>query len=108
MPQDNEIESKVDELIERAANHLESFDEDSDEYAKTLDKFERLHKIRKSVAPEPTPVVIEEKPVDKDRVRFKDFIPLIGSLGGIAIIVVFESFGHTLTSKATAFVSKPR
>lgn len=108
MPQDNEIESKVDELIGRAADRLESFDEETEEYAKTLDKFEKLHKLRKTLAPEPAPVVIEEKPVDKDRVRFKDFIPLIGSLGGIAIIVVFESFGHTLTSKATAFVSKSR
>lgn len=98
--------AKLEELIRRAAERLEGQDEETEEYSTTLNRYERLNKIKKSVILEPA--TVQEVTVDKDRVRFKDFIPVIGSLGGIAIIVVFEAFGHTLTSKATAFVSKTK
>lgn len=98
--------AKLEELINRASERLEGQDEDTDEYAKTLDKYERLNKIKKMMTPEPIPV--PEVVVDKDRLRFKDFIPMIASLGGIAIIVVFEAFGHTLSTKATGLLSKPK
>lgn len=95
---------KLDDIISDAAKALISEDERSDTYGTVLERTEKLYKLRKAVTPEPDPV--PEVVVDKDRVRFKDFIPVIGSLGGILVIVAFEAFGHTLTSKATAFVQK--
>lgn len=106
MSTDIDNTAKLEELIYRAAEHLEGQEEETEDYSKTLEKYERLNKIKKMMTPEPTPV--PEVVVDKDRVRLKDFLPVIGSVGGIIIIVVFEAFGHTLTSKATAFVTKTK
>lgn len=106
MSTDIDNPAKLEKIIDIVADRLETTDVLSDDYTTILDKYDRLNKIKKATAPEPIPV--PEVVVDKDRVRLKDLLPLVGSLGGIAIIVVFEAFGHTLTSKATAFVSKPK
>lgn len=99
--------TKLDDAISKNLDILiDDEDERSDMYGTVLERTEKLSKIRKSITPEPE--TVPEPIVDKDRVRFKDLLPVIGSLGGIAIIVVFEAFGHTLTSKATAFVSKSK
>lgn len=102
-PTDDHL-AEVDELITKASNSLKSLDVTSPDFAAPLKNFSELHKIRLAATPEPEPV--PEPVVDKDRVRFKDFIPVIASLGGILVIVTFEAFGHTIGSKATAFVSK--
>jgi len=97
----NDIDpTNVDDLISNAETHLQGEEPGSDDYAKALAALERLYKIRLSLIPEPTPVVIEEVPVDKDRVRFKDWLPIIAAVSGTLIIVTAEAFGHTLTSKA--------
>ena len=106
MSTDIDNPAKLEKIIDAVADRLEKTDVLSDDYSNILDKYDRLNKINKNNRPEPIPV--PEVVVDKDRVRLKDLLPIVGSLGGIAIIVVFEAFGHTLTSKATAFVSKPK
>lgn len=92
----------VDEAIERAHSHLKSFDEDSSEYQKTLEQLSKLYDIRMSITKEAN--ASEEE--DKNKVHFKDWLPVIGSIGGILAIVIYESAGHAMTSKALGFVSK--
>jgi hypothetical protein len=106
MSTDIENLAKLDAVISDAAEALKVEDERTDIYETVLGRVERLYKLRKAITPEPPQV--QEVVVDKDRVRFKDFIPVIGSVGGILVIVAFEAFGHTLTSKATAFVQKSK
>lgn len=106
MSTDIENLAKLDAVISDAAEALKVEDERTDIYETVLGRVERLYKLRKAITPEPPQV--PEVAVDKDRVRFKDFIPVIGSIGGILIIVVFEAYGHTLTSKANAFVQKSK
>lgn len=99
--------AKLDDAISKNLDILiDDEDERSDMYGTILERTDKLTKMRKIIAPEPEK---EPEPViDKDRVRFKDLLPVIGSVGGILVIVVFEAFGHTLTSKATAFVQKSK
>lgn len=92
----------VDEAIERAHAHLKSFDEDAPEYQKTLDQLIKLYDIRTSLTKE----VNTPEEDDKNKVHLKDWIPVIGSIGGILAIVIYESAGHAMTSKALGFVSK--
>lgn len=109
MSTDNyEIIATLDDVILRDTKSLGDHDVNSPEYEKNLKAVERLHKIRHDALPDPTTVEDAKQAAKKDRVRFKDFIPMISSIGGIALIVVFEAFGHTMTSKATAFVSKSK
>lgn len=106
MPTDNSPvdATKIDEAILRAHVALEANDPASPEYQKTLDQTIKLYKLRQDVTPEPEPV--PEPVIDKDRVRFKDWIPVIGSVGAVLVIVAFEAAGHGVTSKALGFVSK--
>lgn len=101
MSDTNDIDpTNVDDLITKAEEVLVGLDAGSEDYAKALAALERLYKIRLSLIPDPTPVVVEEVVPDKDRVRLKDWLPLIATISGTLIIVTAEAFGHTLTSKA--------
>lgn len=86
--------TKLDETIEEVHRQMESLTADSDEYAAMVEQLEKLYKIK--------------DPKSKDQVNLKDWIPVIGSIGGILVIVTFEAMGHTLTSKALGFTSKLR
>ena len=79
-----------------AAVHAEmaTLTADSPEFAACVKQLQELYKIK--------------DPKVESRVHLKDWIPVIGSFGGIALIVAYESFGNTLTSKAVGFVSKLR
>lgn len=95
--------TNVDDLISKAEEALISEDVGSDDYVKALAALERLYKVRLSIVSDPIPeppVIIEEIVEDKDRVRLKDWLPLIATISGTLIIVTAEAFGHTLTSKA--------
>ena len=46
--------------------------------------------------------------VKKNTTELKDWLPMIGSVASILVIITFESFGNTMTSKALSFVSKPK
>lgn len=96
--------TQIDETIAKAHAHLNDIDEASDEYAHIVDQLTKLYAIRKQhILTEPeAPEVV----VDKDRLRLKDWLPVIGSIGGILVIVAFEAAGHSVTSKALSFVKK--
>ena len=101
MSNPNDIDpTNVDDLISKAEEVLVGLDAGSDEHAKALSALERLYKIRLSLVPAPIPIEVVEVVADKDRVRFKDWLPIIATLAGTIIIVGAEAFGHTLTSKA--------
>lgn len=103
-----EIIASLDTAIERVTEELGAHPVDSAEHKETVKQLQSLHQIRKDALPDPTTVLETKSASKKDRVKFKDFIPAIASIGGILVIVTFEAFGHTLTSKATAFVSKSK
>lgn len=86
-PSDN-----LDSIIENLEQFIISADEDSAEYTTLVDNLEKLYKLKRGHRPSTT--------------ELKDWIPVIGSIGGIALIVLFEAFGHTLTSKSLGFTSK--
>lgn len=96
--------SKLDETISDAHAHLKDIDEASPEYAHIVDQLEKLYRIRVNcIKPEPE---VQKDAVDKDKVRLKDWIPVISTIGGILVIVAFEAAGHSVTSKALGFVRK--
>lgn len=103
-PQD--ILATLDEAIVRDTKLLADTLPGTEEHKQIMESLERLHLIRHDIVPDPTKVLESKANDKKDRLKFKDFLPMIGSLAGIGTIVIFEAFGHTLTSKATAFVSK--
>lgn len=92
--------ANIDNLITKAETALVAENPGSDEHLKVLTSLERLYKLRLSLIPDPTPVVIEEVPVDKDRMRLKDWAMLLVPLIGTGMILVTEAYGHTLTSKS--------
>lgn len=94
----------LDETIVRYHEYLVGVDEGTSEYTTALDQLTKLYDLRRKMTPEAPPA--PEPTVDKDRTRFKDWLPIIGSVGGILVIVAFEAAGHGVTSKALGFVRK--
>ena len=103
---DNQFSSitpKLDEVIDTALDRLTSFDEESEDYSKTLTQVERLAKVRISLTPAP-PAPEEKK--KRDRSWIEPWIPAIASLAGIAAVGILEIKGHSMASKASAFIPK--
>lgn len=86
--------TQLEQAISAVHEEMLSLTADSPEYAKCVDQLDKLYKIK--------------DPKSKDRAVLKDWIPVIGSIGGVVVILAYESFGHTITSKALSFVSKPK
>ena len=84
---------ELDDEIGRVLHVMETTEIDSPEYTTLLTHAETLIKIRDKETPD-------------SKVTLKDWLPVIGSLGGIAMIIVFEAAGHTITSKAASFIPK--
>lgn len=84
----------LDRMIKDVEDLIATSDETSDEYATLVDRYEELLTLREHTS--------------RNRTDLRDWIPVIGSIGGVLIIVAFEAFGHTLTSKSVGFVSKLR
>lgn len=103
-PQD--IVATLDEAIVRDTKLLADTTPGTEEHKQIMESLERLHLIRHEIVPDPTKLVELQATDKKDKVKFKDFLPMISSLAGIGVLVVFEAFGNTLTSKAMAFVTK--
>lgn len=82
-----------EETIAEVYRHMLEADPNSAEYKDYLDQLERLYKLH-----DPTK--------DKEGTTLKDWIPVIGSIGAVLIIIVYESAGHSLTSKAVNFIRK--
>lgn len=84
--------TRLDQAIEELENAIIAGDPETERYTKMVSSLEILYKLR-----------VGHKP---SKTELKDWIPLIGSVGGILVIVIFEAFGHTVTSKSLGFVSK--
>ncbi|AWN03359.1 hypothetical protein PBI_COUNT_36 [Microbacterium phage Count] len=84
--------TQLEEAIEQVHEEMRSLTADSPEYAKCVDQLDKLYKIK--------------DPKSKDRTVLKDWIPVIGSIGGVLVIIAYESMGHSLTSKAVGFIRK--
>jgi len=84
--------TRLDKAIEELENHIIGGDPDTERYLKQVSTLETLYKLREG-----------EKP---SKTELKDWIPVIGSVSSIALIVIFEAFGYTVVSKSLGFVSK--
>lgn len=85
-------ESTLEEQIEDVHRQMFETPAHTPEYAKMAEQLSNLYKIK--------------DPKSKDRAVLKDWIPVIGSIGGVLVIIVYESMGHSLTSKAVSFIRK--
>lgn len=83
----------IEEEIARVREEMQTVTADSPEYAAMVKQLIELHKIK--------------DPGLRESTTLKDWIPVIASLSGIALIIVYESFGHSFTSKAASFIRKP-
>lgn len=87
------VKTLIEEEIEEVRRQMQTVTADSPEYEKMVKQLIELHKIK--------------DPNLREGTTLKDWIPVIASLGGIALIIVYESFGHSFTSKAASFIRKP-
>lgn len=83
----------IEEEIARVREEMQTVLADSPEYEKMVKQLIELHKIK--------------DPNLREGTTLKDWIPVIASLSGIALIIVYESLGHSFTSKAASFIRKP-
>ena len=83
----------VEEQIAEVHRQMHTVTADSPEYAAMVKQLLELYKIK--------------DPGLRDSTTLKDWIPVIASLSGIALIIVYESLGHSFTSKAASFIRKP-
>ena len=83
----------IEEEIARVREEMQTVTADSPEYAAMVKQLIELYKIK--------------DPNLRESTSLKDWIPVIASLGGIVLILVYESFGHSFTTKAATFLRKP-
>lgn len=83
----------VEEQIAEVTAQMHTVTADSPEYAAMVKQLIELYKIK--------------DPNVRERTSLKDWIPVIASVGGIALIMVYEQRGHSFTSKAATFLRKP-
>lgn len=84
--------SQLQEAIKQVHDEMRDLTADQPEYAKCVEQLKELYKI--------------QDPKVKDRAVLKDWIPVIGSIAGVLVIIAWESSGHSLTSKAVGFIRK--
>lgn len=85
---------RLNKAIEELENAIIAGDPETEKYTKMVDSLEQLYKLRAGDKPSKT--------------ELKDWIPVIGSIGSVLVIAVFEAHGHTIVSKALGFVAKPK
>jgi hypothetical protein len=83
---------RLETAIEELENSIVGGDPESDKYQKQVSTLKTLYELRDGKRPSKT--------------ELKDWIPVIGSLSAVVVIVIFEAFGHSVTSKAVGFVGK--
>ena len=85
-------QTDLEEQIAEVHRQMHTVTADSPEYAKMLEQLANLYKIK--------------DPKSKESTTLKDWIPVIGSVGAVLIVLVYESTGHSFTSKAVSFIRK--
>lgn len=86
--------TELEETISKVHESMATLTPDDPDYAKHVEQLAALYKIK--------------DPKSENRVGLRDWIPVIGSIGGVLVIVAYESLGHTVTSKALSFVAKTK
>lgn len=89
----NSTDAGLSEVIDAVQSRLLTMDPDTEEFAKTVDQLDKLHKIRTSNR--------------TGRVSPDALIAVAGNLLGIISILGYER-AHVVTSKALGFVMKTR
>lgn len=85
------VKTKLDEVIDHAVSELASYNADSEEYAKIVDRLTELYALKSN-----------EK---TDRISKDTLIMVAGNLLGIVVIVGHER-AHVVTSKALNLIGK--
>jgi len=85
--------SELDEPIKRVLDEMKTYGPDSPEYPKLVAHLETLTRLK-----------AEER---RHRVSADTMAIVLGNLGGILIIVAYES-RHVMASKAMGFLLKPK
>lgn len=86
-------QTNLEQIIANLEEALKSIDEyETEKYDEMVANLEKLYKLKNGE--------------NRFSTELSEWIPVIGSLSGITVIVLFEAFGHTLTTKALSFVSK--
>jgi prefoldin subunit 5 len=86
--------TKLDEEIERVLQEMETLSPESDEYNALLKQLERLTKLRKKERPQ--------------RRLNPDTLVMVGGNILVALVIVAYEQYHPMTSKAQAFIGKPK
>lgn len=85
-------QTELEKAIELAHQKLATETPGTKEYNNVVESIVMLYKIK--------------DPKSETRVQFRDWIPVVGTISAVLVIVAFEAAGHTMTSKASAFVPK--
>lgn len=85
-------QTDLEETIAEVHRQMYATPADTPEFARMAEQLANLYKIK--------------DPKSEKSTSLKDWIPVIGSIGGVAVIIVYESLGHSLTSKAVSFIRK--
>lgn len=85
---------KLDNEIGAVADALNGLTTGDPDYKPTLKKLTKL-------------LALKEEYFQKNKTELRDWIPAIGTASAVLLIVAFEAFGHSVTSKALTFI-KPK
>ncbi len=88
---------QIDKDIDEIHNTLSNINAEDPEYADARANLEKMYELKAKV----------QKDDRQNRTTLKDWMPVIASIGGILVIVVFEQYGNVITSKSLSFVKKP-
>lgn len=93
MPRTPKKSEKLDEVIDEVLDDLKGEEPYSSRYAASIDKLERLYKLKRTPA--------------REKVSPDTLALVIGNLAAVAIVVGYER-GNIITSKAWSFLLKAK
>lgn len=85
--------TQLDELIDMLYARMKDLPPESDDFSNTADQYVKLTKLR-------------DESNARTRVSPDTMVGVLGSLAGILAILIYESTGHVITTKALGFVMK--
>lgn len=92
--QDKKIVQKIKLELDSLLDSLNGMTADDNDYKPTLKKIKEMQKVLKDYNP-------------KNQTELRDWIPVIGSVSAITVLMLFEVYGHTSTNKlAQLFLPK--
>lgn len=104
-----EEKSKLDQELEVMIDSLKEVDGDSDQYAKICDNAKKVAELKVLVdAPKEVKEVKPEEVDKSKKLNINTIVTVGGYLAGMILVLVFESDGGVITSRALQFLPKPR